>query len=259
MQSQPIRGSIMSPYRITSPTTSQMVERQMRNWELAKSQKLSVDSPHRPDVQDFVTLSRLVGAGGKTTALILGERLGWPVFDREILNVMAGDDDIRRQIYASMDERDLTWFEETMRAFTQPEFIRNDYFKKLTETLLALARQGSAVFLGRGADLLLPKNVGFRVRLVASAETCARNFAERHDLPYDRAKEEITRLEHDRMDFMRHHFGGAAAAADRFDLIINLNRFSATAAADLIIEARRRIQKLAPWDQEIALASAGRR
>jgi len=84
-----------------------MVEKQMRNWELAKAQRLTVPEPRRAEVEDFIAISRSVGAGGNSVAVVLGEALGWPVFDKEILQTMAGDDAIRREIYASMDERDI--------------------------------------------------------------------------------------------------------------------------------------------------------
>ena len=111
-----------------NPTAAKLVERQMRNWELARAQRLSVPAPQREEVEDFIAISRNAGAQGKVVAAELGEKLGWPVFGREILDVMAGDDDLRRQIYASMDERDLSWYEETLRALMQPEFVKNDYF-----------------------------------------------------------------------------------------------------------------------------------
>ena len=139
-----------------NPAIARLVERQMRNWELGRDQRLDSTLPGTSRVEEFVCVSRQVGTAGEEVAQALGDRLGWPVFDREILDAMAGDDTVRRQIYESMDSRDLSWWEETLRSLMQSEFVRNDYFKKLTETLLSLARQGSCVFLGRGADLLLP-------------------------------------------------------------------------------------------------------
>ena len=109
---------------------ARLVERQMRNWELARAQRLSVPAPQRKEVEDFIAVSRAVGAGGVEVAARLGEALSWPVFDREILDVMAGDDEMRRQVYASMDERDMSWFEETASSLLQPEVVKNDYFHR---------------------------------------------------------------------------------------------------------------------------------
>ena len=217
---------------------ARLVERQMRNWELARAQRLSVPAPQRKDVEDFIAVSRAVGAGGVEVAARLGEALNWPVFDREILDVMAGDDEMRRQVYASMDERDMSWFEETASSLLQPEVVKNDYFHRLTETVLSLARQGHAVFLGRGADLILPQDIGFRVRLVAPRGTCVANLARRRNLSHKEAEAQVARLERQRAEFTQHHFQIDAADQTRHDLIINMGRFAPDQAVNLILSAR---------------------
>ena len=125
------------PSTITArtPALAKLVEKQMRNWELARQQQRTSRQPAQTAVQDFVCVSRQIGTDGRGIAEGLGDRLGWPVFDREILDTMAGDDMMRRQIYESMDQRDLSWWEETLRSLMQSEFVRNDYFKKLSETI----------------------------------------------------------------------------------------------------------------------------
>jgi len=215
-----------------------LVERQMRNWELARAQRLSAPEPEAREVEDFISISRCVGTAGDEVAAALGEKLGWPVFDKELLEVMGGDDELRRQVYDSMDERDLGWCEEALRSLIQPEFVRNDYFRRLTETVLSLARQGHAVFLGRGADLILPMGVGLRVRLVASFDTCAAGFAIQAGLPIEEARATVTQLEKERAEFIRHHFGVDPADAARHDLVINLDRRTPGQAVELILAAR---------------------
>ena len=40
---------------------AKLVERQMRNWELAKTQRLAVAEPQRREVEDFIAISLAVG------------------------------------------------------------------------------------------------------------------------------------------------------------------------------------------------------
>ncbi len=217
------------------PAIAKVVERQMRNWEIARAQRLSVPSPQRKEVEDFLCISRGVGAGGKEVATMLGQRLGWPVFDKEILDVMAGDDHLRRRVYESMDERDLSWHEETLDTLMHPEVIRNDYFHRLSETILSIARQGRAVFLGRGAGLILPKTVGFRVRLVAPIEKCVENFAKENSMTLDQARSEVARLEQERAEFIHNHFRADAADPAQYDLVINLDRLTTLQAVEMML------------------------
>ena len=220
------------------PGIAKLVERQMRNWELGRVQRLESEPDRSNRVEDFVCISRQVGTEGEEVARALGTRLGWPVFDREILDAMAGDDAVRRQVYESMDERDLNWWEEALRALMQTEFVRNDYFKKLSETLLSLARQGRCVFLGRGAHLLLPDGTGFRVRLVAPAAIRIARVAETHDLTRKEAAAWVDRVEKERRQFFQRHFGIESEDPVRYDITINLARLTPEQAVEMIWSGR---------------------
>lgn len=218
----------------TSRSISAAVERQMRNWELARQQQPPPDQTERVTTQPFVTFSRMVGSGGADTARMLADTIGWPLFDREVLQHMAGDDHVRRRIYEVLDERDISFIEETMRSFTAPEYRRDDYFHRLSETVLALARRGHAIFLGRGADLVLPRDVGLRVRIMALPAVCAERFAKRAGMTTVQASREIERIEQQRMRFIRSHFQIDPDAADRFDLTINLASITQEEAVNAI-------------------------
>ena len=221
-----------------NPAIGKLVEKQLRNWEIARSQRPVQPQPRQAEVEDFIAGSRAVGAGGAAGSQVantLGTRLGWPVFNKEILHAMAADDPTRERLYASLDERDVSWLEESLRSLMEAPFKKNVYFHRLTTTVLALARQGPAIFRGRAADLILPQDRGFRVRLTASRESCINSYAEHHGLDLERARIEVERIETERAEFVRRHFGIDAAEQSRHDLIINLDRFSADQAVDLVL------------------------
>jgi len=215
------------------------VEKQLRRWEIACSQNPGAESRNGDPVYSYVAMSNEVGAGGDEIAALLGSRLGWPVFDKEILQEMARNDEVRARLYKSMDERDLGWFEETFRALMQQEFCRNDYFSRLTETVLCLARQGPAIFLGRGVDLILPAEQGLRVKVIASRWRRVENFARRAKVSIQEAAAQIERIEQERRDFFRRFFHAEAEDSTRFDLLINVERFSAQEATELICLAMK--------------------
>lgn len=214
-----------------------VVEKQMRNWELACAQRHQEATADQPQVAEFIAISRMVGVGGSAVAAALGEKLGWPVWDRRILDVMAGNDDLRRRIYGSMDERDLDWLEEALRATGQPEFVRNDYFHVLRKTVLSLARQTGAIFLGRGADQILPRNSGLRVRLVAPLDWRIRQFADRAKLSATEASYEVRRIDRERNEFVWRHFGISADDPIRYDLTLNLASIAHDGVVELIRSA----------------------
>jgi len=218
-----------------------LVEKQMRNWELARAQltKPQPDVPP-PSVADFVAISRSVASGGSQVATLLGERLRWPVFDREILQAMAGDDRVRARLYEHLDERDQSWLEQALRWVIGGELPKDDYLYRLTETVLALARQGHAVFLGRGADLILPPEHGLRVRITASAARRAAELARRRGITVPLAMAELERIDRERAEFRRRHFGKSANDPACYDLTISLDRFTVQEAVELIVTVLKR-------------------
>lgn len=219
---------------------AKLVERQMRNWELARMQRVE-PRPHAatPAVGDFVAISRTMASGGSEVALLLGERLGWPVFDREILHAMAGDDEVRARLYAHLDEHDQSWLEDALHWVLEGELRKDDYFCQLTETVLALARQGRAIFLGRAADLILPRDHGLRVRITAPLEQRARAFGAENHVTDALARTEVERIDQQRVDFRRHHFGPHANDDTRYDLVLNLGRFTPAQVVEMLVAALR--------------------
>lgn len=211
----------------------------MRNWELARLQSYREREAPEAEVEDFICISRMVGVDHRAVTEPLAERLGWPVFDREILDAMAGDDAVRKRIYRSMDQRDLGWWEAAVRGLMQGDYVRNDYFHRLCQTLLSLARQGPCIFVGRGADLVLPDDLGLRVRLVAPFEMRRRAWMEEHGGAAAAARAEMERVERQRAAFIQGHFGIEAGDPLRPDLTINLARVAADTAVHLILAARR--------------------
>lgn len=215
--------------------TDRAVEKQMRNWEISRAQHRA--SAPAQELADFITLANIVGAGGKEVARAVGQELGWPVYDRELITQMAQDNETMAGLYRSMDERDLGWLELTLRSLVDRGMTKNDYFHRLIRTVLLLARKAPAVFVGRSADLILPKTKGLRVKLVASLDYCARSFAQRANLSLPEARAEVDRIETERRDFIRHHFHIDAADPMRFDLLINVERFTTRQIVALIMVA----------------------
>ncbi|MCG8409070.1 MAG: cytidylate kinase-like family protein [Phycisphaerales bacterium] len=229
----------MSAKLSTNRELGHLIEKQMRNWEIARSQRTEHSArPARQEVEHFISISRAVGLPGNEIASLLHDRLGWPVFDREILHTMAGDDTYRERIYGELDEHDEGWLQEFTRSLTQGRFIsREEYFRSLMETVVALARQGHVIFLGRATDMILPKDIGLRVRLTASRDYCVHRFAEQNHLHYEAAVRQIEEIEHERARFLRSHFHVEASEQTRHDLIINFERFNREQTADMIMSA----------------------
>ncbi len=218
---------------------SQLVEKQLRNWEIGLSQDRRPPEDAEHPVAAFVVLSRAVGLPAYQVATLLHERLDWPLFDKQILQAMAGDDDYRRRLYNNMDGRDLGWLEGFVRGLLQDKYGKDDYFRRLTSTVLSLARQGHAIFVGRGTQLILPEGVGFRVRLTATPAFCLDSYARQKQLTTEEAAREVKEIEEDRATYMWNHFKAKPGDPTKFDLSINMEGFSVEDTTELILSAMR--------------------
>ncbi len=222
-----------------SPSSQRIVERQLRNWELW-SRRRGGQQPCAKPVCDFITVSREIGGHGEEVAAELGRRLGWKVYDRELLELMAENETGRRQLYSTMDERDQTWF-NSLSILWAPETLspREDYLHALCRTVFAVAREAPAIFVGRGAHLILPPDVGLRVRIIAALEDRVARYAAAHNLAEPEARRAIKRLENQRLGFLQNYFGIHADDPEYYDLAVNTSRLSVVQACDVILTAHR--------------------
>ncbi len=227
---------------IQASDRARLVERQMRNWELTRSQRTAGATAPNRQVNDFICISREVGAGGGEIAATVGRKLGWPVFDRELLQLMAGDDVAQKTIYGTLDERDAGWLGSMLQILMDSRFVRDDYFRKLSETVLALVRKGSAVFVGRAVDLILPAGIGLRVRIIAPQQVRLKRVAQREHIDEARAARLINQIEEERTAYIRRHFGAGGVDQMRYDLVINLARMTHDQAANVIIRTHLLIE-----------------
>jgi cytidylate kinase len=119
-----------------------------------------------------VALSRQSGANGAIVARAVGERLGWAVYDRELIEKIAQEMGLQSQLLESVDERRSNWLMECLRSFTSRCSIGADgYAHRLSRILFSLAAHGNCVIVGRGAAQLLPEATTLRVRAACAWRT----------------------------------------------------------------------------------------
>lgn len=209
-----------------------IIERQMRNWELAQAQRVASPIIKR-EIYPYVAVSRHVASGGRQIARAVAEQLGWSCFDRELIDIMASDDDVRRRLYAIEDENERGIFQDILLSIGY-QGQRNDYFHRLCEASIRVATRQPAVFVGRGVGFILPAKSGVSVRIVASDEYCDARLATRDNVPVEVAQRQRRRLEDDRRKFLLKHFGRRVESLAAYDLTLSVERIGQSEAARLI-------------------------
>ena len=197
--------------------------------------------PVRPPFS--IAISREAGALGHTVAAEVGRRLGWPVYDREILDKIG--EDMRRppRHLQALDERPGSWLEEFLAGLSSQHSVSPDrYLKYLVGAVRGLGEIGRCVIVGRGANFILPAQTTLRVRLVASAADRARVMAQRLGLTPREAVAWAEKTERQRAEFVRRAFRQDVADPHHYDLVLSMSRLPVDEAADAIIGVLRRFE-----------------
>jgi cytidylate kinase len=190
-----------------------------------------------------IALSREAGANGSLVARAVGERLGWVVYDRELVQHIAADMGVRTSLLESVDEKHRSWLLECLESFASaPAVSESAYARHLLEALASLGAHGECVIVGRGAAQVLPTAATLRVRLVGPVQDRVKAVCQRFSIPYEEAKRWVERTDGERVRFVKDHFQKDPKDPRGYDLVLNSSRLSATECADLIIEALHRLQ-----------------
>jgi cytidylate kinase len=189
----------------------------------------------------YLLISREKGAGGNAVGQLVGRRLGWQALDDKIVDEIANQAHVSRQLIESLDEHDRKTIHDIVGRLLKPqEMGESGYLVYLKQIVLTLGHQGDVIIIGHAAQYILPSRFGLTVRMVAPIETRIRRVADKARLSPDAARLEVQRTDRERMTLVRRHFGHDAADPLRYDLTINTAAISVEAAAEIVITALQR-------------------
>ncbi|MCI0738425.1 MAG: cytidylate kinase-like family protein [Gemmataceae bacterium] len=191
-----------------------------------------------------IAVSRETGALGTSVARAVGKRLGWQVYDQELLQKLADDKNWRVEQLESMDEREVGWLNEMVHSWASDSFVSQTAFvRALAETILTLGQRGHCVIVGRGAAQLLAPSSTLRVRLVAAMEDRIRVIRQEKRLSADEAARYIETTDRERIRYLRDHFQMDPTDPLGYDLILNSSRFPVEECVDIVLAALRNLEK----------------
>jgi len=204
------------------------------------SQRVTEDSQESSTRPFSIAISREAGTRGPAVARAVAERLGWQVYDNELLEMVARDLHVRVKLLDNVDERHVPWLQECIEAFAAVPAVREGkYVRHLIETMLSLATMGKSILVGRGSPFVLPPATTLRVRLVAPLEDRIAVVRRDQNLSRHDAMRFIETTDRERIRFIKLHFQRDPADPRYYDLFLNTAQFSLTECADMIIEALR--------------------
>jgi cytidylate kinase len=191
-----------------------------------------------------VALSREAGARGGTIGRRLARRLGWPVYDQELLEYMAQESTIQQNVFETLPPAAASWAEARLAQLQRREVLsQQPMFLSLVRLVLALGSQGRVVMIGRGAGNILPPESTLHARIVAPRTDRIAYMSQWLRLSDDEAAERVKLRDQRRADFLRSHFQCEPDDIHQYDVILNSSLLGEAVCVELLANAVEAITK----------------
>jgi len=208
----------------------------------ARSKKTADRSSSGSSVR-IITISREYGTEGCAIAEAVAKKFGFTLWDRQILDVLAGQSGwkLQARMFEALDEKAQGAVEAVVADFFG-SVEKHNYFHLLPKGVFTIAQE-NAVIVGRGAHLILPW--AFRVRIEASPATRVKNIAALEGITEKSARQKIARIDKERAGFIKQLRAVIPGTTDtlEYDLVINTDRISSKNAIQTILDTFERFVK----------------
>lgn len=199
-----------------------------------------------------VAIARQAGTGGDEVASRLASMLGWRPIGREVTGEAATAAGVTPETLAA-NVRRKTFVERALEHLARrppeyaegwappvvlrsmPYYTSADYRRFIEEVILDIAREGDAVVIGHGAQLLLAdRDDSLRVLITGSLSRRAERLAAEQGSTIEKAKALAQESDRERVDYFHEFYQSGWLDPQSYDLCINSDHLDAEAAAELI-------------------------
>jgi cytidylate kinase len=200
----------------------------------------------RPPIR-LITISREFGAGGSELGVLLGESLGWPVLDHELVGKLAARLSCDEGEVVAMDEHAPSFLERLAavatvtapesRVHSRPWSTDPDCVAAAArEVLLEAAQNLPLIVVGHGGNCLFRGRPDvLRVRVAAPVDVRVRRVIRRSGLTPAQAAATVRRRDSDRQNYLQRYYQSDMNDPYSYDLQINTGTVSLQAAAQLVL------------------------
>lgn len=232
----------MSPSQQNGFTSgNDLAEQRMRHWAIGQEvdQRLIAEQEllkTRQLVHPYLAISRQAGTNASGIARRVGEQLGWDVIDRDVLSFLLQEGPMPPSTFDAVDETSSNWLLEVFGKLIDDHMLTQmAYVARVGKILQVAAHHSSCVFVGRGAQFLLPRGKGSAVRIIAPLEVRVSWTMAAQHLTRAEAQKWVEQHDQGRHNFVRSYFHHDEADASLYDLVVNLEYMDEAEAAEVIV------------------------
>ncbi len=179
------------------------------------------------DSKLIITIGREFGAEGHEIGKELAQRLGFELYDKDMLALAAQKSGIDINVLASSDE-------SIMGRFLSPS-MGDKLFKVQTDIIHNLAAKGSCVIVGRLADYILKDNPNcLKVFIYAPFEKRVEIIRNKHQIDEASAKKLVKNMDAARKKYYTYYSNGKWNKKEGKDIMLNRGAFKVEECVDIL-------------------------
>lgn len=194
----------------------------------------------------IVTIGREFGSGGHEIGNLLATRLDIPLYDNNLVRMVADKLDITEETAQAVDETTLNGFLKgfVLSPIEYSASVKDeDYSRPLseqvyelqTEIICKLADRGPCVFVGRCADFVLKDRAEcINIFICADMEDRIARIAKRYDLSERKAADKIKKIDRERRYYYESRTGLYWGDIDSHEMLLNVSRLGIEHAVDIL-------------------------
>jgi cytidylate kinase len=210
--------------------------RWFRNWR--REVRAAGDQSVRKARFRIISVSREAGAGGGTLARRVGTRLGWKVYDHELLEAIGRRMEVSLEEARTYDELAPSVIHDWLLPLGEEHYAPHEaYLDHLAKLVEAIGRSGDSVVVGRGAGFLLPREETLSIRVVAPLRFRAQRLAERMGVSHRTARRAARDMDRRASRFTRVMYHADVADPHHYDLVLDTHSLGFEIATAIVVRA----------------------
>ena len=188
------------------------------------------------DKRVVVTISREFGAEGHEIGKVLADRLGIPLYDKDILGRAAKEKGITQTSLQDADEKVSERFFEPYLLLSMGINNKNDQLFAVEEQIIRdVAAIRSCVIVGRLSDFLLRNEPDvIKVLVFAPLEFRVANIKDKYGMTESAAKKMVSRMDMARKNYCAYYSNGKWRQDSGKDILLNRESLGIQGCADIL-------------------------
>jgi len=196
-----------------------------------------------------ITVSRQFGAGGRTLGEMVAEKLGYELYDNEVIQMVAEQAKVSANSVDALEKETGGIFKKVIADIVpkslkdlivsrnQETIDEEIYVDILQKIITEIAESGNAVIIGRGSQYILKDRENIiHVLITGEGKDREKFLEEKYDLTHDQAAHAISHDDRRRANLYRKFAVTDYDQPDRYHLVLNTSKLGFDTARELICE-----------------------